>query len=454
MERGLKSFPNDGGRRLTRPSNRVVNGSRSVLLIDPVNDRDLTGIIIRRANPTVGTGPVYGTGQALEILDSRAADDGTIQSILSSRLNFDGGGGLMALHVAPGINGSLVVPSVAAWIQNLVNSLGLLVDGAPTGQVQSLFVVRATGTVKRLEFNAAWELLLWNDDASAAPVGFYSANTPSLGVRGIFQTRTDTTMGLYVTGTVTQTADLQEWLLSTTVKSRITKGGNFATRVTVPADGDVASGEAALGFTPTNSAASFDIKAKETGGTVRALAVPLPGSGLALPMPALSVVGLTGAVAGFRMVGSIASGAAPSTGTFIANDTIFSLTHGWLLCTAGGSPGTWRVMSAVTPTLKSSGTLSTTGSNTEDPLVTITDVGQFGLQVDCNALDNGEELFLRAYGKVLTGGTERLINEKWHKNNVTNKIIELGPYDSDISLRWVIACSAASQSLPWKVLQT
>jgi|SRR5579872_232268 len=60
--------------------------------------------------------------------------------------------------------------------------------------------------------------------------------------------------------------------------------------------------------------------------------------------------GLTGATSTFRLAGAIASGAAPGSGTFAAGDVILVLTGGWILCTAGGTPGTWVSISGGTLT--------------------------------------------------------------------------------------------------------
>ena len=57
-------------------------------------------------------------------------------------------------------------------------------------------------------------------------------------------------------------------------------------------------------------------------------------------IPAVSG-GLTGATGTFRIVGAIASGTAPASGTFVAGDVIIVLTGGIILCTVGGSVGTW-----------------------------------------------------------------------------------------------------------------
>jgi hypothetical protein len=79
----------------------------------------------------------------------------------------------------------------------------------------------------------------------------------------------------------------------------------------------------------------------------------LPGSGNSVRVggtmlsddaaAAFKVTGLTGAVAGCRIVGAIASGTAPLSGTFIEGDVIIVLTGSIIICTAGGSPGTWAV---------------------------------------------------------------------------------------------------------------
>lgn len=56
-----------------------------------------------------------------------------------------------------------------------------------------------------------------------------------------------------------------------------------------------------------------------------------------------SVGGITGATAGCRLVGAIASGTAPASGTFNTGDMIIVLTGSIIICTAGGTPGTWAV---------------------------------------------------------------------------------------------------------------
>lgn len=59
-----------------------------------------------------------------------------------------------------------------------------------------------------------------------------------------------------------------------------------------------------------------------------------------LSAPAHSATGLTGATAGTRYVGATASGA-PASGTFSTGDFVISQAGRVVVCTAGGSPGTW-----------------------------------------------------------------------------------------------------------------
>ncbi len=72
----------------------------------------------------------------------------------------------------------------------------------------------------------------------------------------------------------------------------------------------------------------------------------------------LSTLGLTGAVAPTRWVGSTASGA-PATGTFNAGDFATSQDGNVYICTAAGSPGTWTA-SGGTPSGSAGGDLSGT----------------------------------------------------------------------------------------------
>lgn len=56
--------------------------------------------------------------------------------------------------------------------------------------------------------------------------------------------------------------------------------------------------------------------------------------------PALSITGLTGAVAGGRFVGATSSGA-PVSGTFLVGDSVIDRSGAIWICTTAGTPGTW-----------------------------------------------------------------------------------------------------------------
>lgn len=63
----------------------------------------------------------------------------------------------------------------------------------------------------------------------------------------------------------------------------------------------------------------------------------------------LSYVGLTGANAQTsRIVGTVTTGAAPVSGTFLLGDVIYdTVYHTFWVCTAAGSPGTWTLVGGV-----------------------------------------------------------------------------------------------------------
>ena len=66
-------------------------------------------------------------------------------------------------------------------------------------------------------------------------------------------------------------------------------------------------------------------------------------------------------------------------------------------------------------TVKTDGSQTAT-LTTEHTLATITDAATYVLNVDTANLADGEELTLRVYGKVRSGGTERLM----YSHNVAN----------------------------------
>lgn len=77
--------------------------------------------------------------------------------------------------------------------------------------------------------------------------------------------------------------------------------------------------------------------------------------------PVLAPTGLTGATAASRYAGATTSGS-PATGTFAAGDYVVDETGGFWVCTAAGTPGTWRSVPASSQQFASdSGYLAWTG---------------------------------------------------------------------------------------------
>lgn len=63
-----------------------------------------------------------------------------------------------------------------------------------------------------------------------------------------------------------------------------------------------------------------------------------------------------------------------------------------------------------------SGDVTIASLSTEQDIATITSAGVLELNMDLNALANGETLIIRVYGKVRASGTERLRHEWWVKH--------------------------------------
>ena len=86
-------------------------------------------------------------------------------------------------------------------------------------------------------------------------------------------------------------------------------------------------------FTDNGSVSPMILIAWENSGTSVISLLP--------PVTSVSVTGLTGATAGTRLAGSTSSGS-PATGTFLTGDVVVDRTGTIWVCTASGSPGTWK----------------------------------------------------------------------------------------------------------------
>lgn len=106
-----------------------------------------------------------------------------------------------------------------------------------------------------------------------------------------------------------------------------------------------------------------------------------------------NATGLTGAVAGTRLVGATSSGA-PGSGTFLLGDMVVDQTGAIWVCTTAGTPGTWtEIPPLLAPTKKTiaavnASTSSGTASELDASLEITTTVGSSGaadvlIVVDC-----------------------------------------------------------------------
>ena len=111
---------------------------------------------------------------------------------------------------------------------------------------------------------------------------------------------------------------------------------------------------------------------------------------------------------------------------------------------------------ASTPTLTASGTQTAT-INTEHSLLSQTTAGTFVLEVDTNALANGDILELRIKKIVLVSGTERVCYiEIYYDAQDTDDLIKTSlpvPVDTGIQTEFTLKQTAGTgRAFPWKVL--
>lgn len=112
-------------------------------------------------------------------------------------------------------------------------------------------------------------------------------------------------------------------------------------------------------------------------------------------------------------------------------------------------------------TAHATGTLSTTGSSTEDFLTSPAVAGTYTLHVDLNDMASGDVIEVRVYQIVLTGGTTRVAyyTRREGLQPTDDKILISVPISNELtdsnSLRFSITqtTGTAGISLPWKVLK-
>lgn len=112
-------------------------------------------------------------------------------------------------------------------------------------------------------------------------------------------------------------------------------------------------------------------------------------------------------------------------------------------------------------TAHATGTLSTTGSSTEDFLSSPNVAGTFVLTFDSNDMASGDVVEVRAYKMVLTGGTQRVAYYMRYEGlQATDDKIKISvPISNELTdtnaVRFSIkqVAGTAGISLPWVVLK-
>jgi len=111
-------------------------------------------------------------------------------------------------------------------------------------------------------------------------------------------------------------------------------------------------------------------------------------------------------------------------------------------------------------TAYASGTLSATGSGTEDFLSSPNVAGTFTLHVDANAMQSGDVIEIRVYQMVLTGGTSRVAYvARYEGAQPSDDLIKISvPISNELTdsnaLRFSLKLvTSTSRNFPWKVLK-
>ena len=103
--------------------------------------------------------------------------------------------------------------------------------------------------------------------------------------------------------------------------------------------------------------------------------------------------------------------------------------------------------------INTSGTLTTTGSATEDVLATVTTAASLQLHLDLNALATGDTGRVLIYSKVLSGGTERILWEGGIGGDMYDiwvSPIIVNVHHAKFS---IIQNNGSGRSIPWAVYQ-
>lgn len=104
-------------------------------------------------------------------------------------------------------------------------------------------------------------------------------------------------------------------------------------------------------------------------------------------------------------------------------------------------------------TTNTSGTLTATAGGAEDTLATVTTAATLQLHIDCVNMAADDEVLVKIYSKVLSGGTERPLWEFFLANDMDN--IWVSPVIINvISARFTLTQRVGTaRSFPWAVYQ-
>lgn len=269
------------GARITGATPIAVDQVQASLLID-VPNLQTNGVVVKVAAGT----PTYGKGQAFLVVEE-GTGNATDQSAAGSalfRVDELGNVGMQGgMHIAPGARKTtgMDTTQAAVWITPEIDGPGLSIGMKPGVATKDAIQVFGTAapqlSVKAWAVNHNGIVNWYGNDGTTALAAIYPQTSAPFGFRAFFAAGQAATIPLFVQGAASQTADLFPIYSSgSAILSRFNKAGYFMTRkTTAPADADLANGEMAVWFDPTNGAAKLMIKAKETSGTVRTGSVAL-----------------------------------------------------------------------------------------------------------------------------------------------------------------------------------
>ena|SRR3990167_5092083 len=102
-------------------------------------------------------------------------------------------------------------------------------------------------------------------------------------------------------------------------------------------------------------------------------------------------------------------------------------------------------------TSHSNGSLTTTGSSTEDTIATITTSGSFQLSLDLSDMVLGDSLTIKVKKKVRSVGTTRLLYSATYKHVQSIPVVDMIPSASTNEIVFTVTQSAGTATIPWEI---